>query len=147
MENLPDWYKLIYSWCRKRKPKGYGLTLPFLVGATDLTSVSELLDDIRSRQTPEKVIIRFCQDRQEYVLSLDDVLHPVSTHLSGENNLLYDDDYIESIKLFSKVVDYISEKYSAPINQGLYSKNMKTNEWEVFSEEDINFINDSLAKY
>ncbi|WP_020597834.1 hypothetical protein [Spirosoma panaciterrae] len=147
MENLPSWYKLIYSWCRKRKPKGYGLTLPFLVGATDFPSVSELLNDINSKQTPEKVIIRFCQNRQEYVLSLDDVSYPVSTYLSGENNLLYDDDYIESIESFSKVVDYLSGKYAAVINAGLYSMNMKTNEWEVFSGEDINFINDSLSKW
>lgn len=146
MENLPDWYKLIFNWCRKHKHKGYGLTLPFLVGGTNVSSIAELLTNISDAETPEKVIIRFCHDRHEYVLALDDSYYPVSNHLTGTNNLLYDDDKIESFKSFAEVVFYLSERYLEPVTAGFYSKNMKTNEWETFSKEDISFMNDSLTK-
>jgi hypothetical protein len=54
MIDLPSWYKLIYYWCITRKPRGYGLTLPFLVGATEFLSVKDLLTDISNTETKEK---------------------------------------------------------------------------------------------
>lgn len=146
MDNQPSWYKLIHYWCSKRKPKGYGLTLPFLIGSTELSTIEELLSEISDTKTPESIILRFCCDRQEYVLSLDDSSYPLSTHLSGQNNLLYDDEKIESFETFAEVIDFLTEKYSPIISCGLYSKNMNTNEWESFSNSDNDFISKALTE-
>lgn len=146
MDNQPSWYKLIQYWCTKRKPKGYGLTLPFLIGATELSTIEELITEISNTETAESIILRFCGDREEYVLSLDDSLYPLTNHLSGQNNLLYDDEKIESFKTFTEVIEFLNEKYSETINSGLFSKNMQTNEWEIFSSDDNDFISKALTE-
>lgn len=146
MDNKPSWYKLIHYWCSKRKPKGYGLTLPFLIGATEFSTIEELLTDVSNTETAEKIILRFCGDREEYVLSLDDSSYPLANHLSGQNNLSYDDEKIESLKTFTEVIEFLDEKYSGTINSGLFSKNMQTNEWEDFSSNDNDFISTALTE-
>jgi hypothetical protein len=146
MENQPSWYKLIRYWCSKRKPKGYGLTLPFIIGATELPTIEDLLTEISNTKTTESIILRFCCDREEYVLSLDDSSYPLSNHLAGQNNLLYDDEKIESFKNFSEVIEFLNDKYLGTINSGLFSKNMKTNEWEIFSSDDNDFISKALTE-
>lgn len=146
MDAPPSWYKLISYWCTKRKPKGYGLTLPFLIGATEYSTIEDLLTEISNTKTAECIILRFCGDREEYVLSLDDSSYPLINHLSGQSNLLYDDEKIESFKCFKEVTNFLTEKYSDSINSGLFSKNMQTNEWEIFSNDDKDFINKALTE-
>ena len=146
MDDHPSWYKLIHYWCTKRKPKGYGLTLPFLVGATKLSTIEELITEISNIETSESIILRFCGDLEEYVLSLDDSSYPLTNHLSGQNNLLYDDEKIESFKTFTEVIEFLNNKYSETINGELFSKNMQTNEWKTFSSEDIDFISKALTE-
>jgi hypothetical protein len=146
MDDQPSWYKLIHYWCTKRKPKGYGLTLPFLIGATEFSTIEELITEISNTETAESIILRFCGDREEYVLSLDDSSYPLTNHLSGQNNLLYDDEKIESFKTFTEVIEFLNKKYSETINSGLFSKNMQTNKWETFTSDDNDFITKALTE-
>ena len=145
MENTnPLWYKLIYYWCRQRVPKGYGLTVPFVIGATSNMTISKLLHEIKDSDINEKIILRFCEDLNEYVLSVDDKEYPIAQHLIGEQGLLYSDEKVESFESFDDVITFLESKYSNIIDDETFSKNMKTEKWEKFTSADLKTIENAI---
>ena len=140
----PIWYKLIEGWCRQRIPKGYGLTLPFIIGATKGLTLSQLLSEIKDFAQDEKIILQWCGDLNEYVMSLDDKDYPIATHLSGEKGLLYNDDKIESFNSFDEIVSFLENKYAQRIQDKTFSKNKRTGEWEAYTPADKEFINNVI---
>jgi uncharacterized protein YozE (UPF0346 family) len=142
----PIWYKLIHYWCRQRIPTGYGLTLPFIVGAIDNMTISKLLIEIRESKLDEKIILRECSDLKEYVLSFDDDTNSVAQFLSGEKGLLYDDEKLESLNSFEEISKYLEHRYSSFIADKTYSKNKLTNIWEKYSQENKDTIHKVLSQ-
>jgi hypothetical protein len=140
-KSTPTWYKLIEHWCRQRIPKGYGLTLPFIIGVTNNPNISHLLTEIKDSEQDENIILQWCGDLNEYVLSLDDNAHPIAEHLSGEKALLYNDDKIESFKSFDEITSFLEGKYSQRIQDKTFSKNKRTDKWEAYTPADNEFIN------
>ena len=143
--NFPVWYKLIHYWCRQRVPKGYGLTIPFIIGATDNLTIATLLNEIKESQLADKIILRICHDLNEYVLSVNDNNNPIANHLNGEKSLLYNDEKVESLNSFNEVVIYLESKYSKIIIDKTYSKNMRTGEWEEYTQSDMEIINKVIS--
>lgn len=140
----PVWYKLIHYWCRQRVPKGYGLTIPFVIGSLEGMTISDLLHEIKESQLTDKIILRMCYDLEEYVLSVDDIDNPIASHLSGEKALLYYDKKIESLKSFEEVIAYLDSKYSERIASETYSKNLRTRDWETYTSVDKETIINAL---
>lgn len=142
---VPLWYKLIVYWCRQRVPKGYGLTIPFIIGTFGDKTISELFTEIKDSKLDEKVILRMCYDLNEYVLSIDDINNPIATLLDGEKALLYNDEKIESFTSFNEIIAFLESKYSQVIAEKTYSKNVRTGEWEKYTPSDIDTINKFIA--
>lgn len=145
-KNIPLWYRLIHYWCRERIPKGYGLTLPFIIGAMNDSSISQLLSEIRNSSLEEKIILRKCDDLDEYVLALDEQAAPISLYLSGDKALLYNDSQIELLSSFQEVVGFMESIYNKHIAAKTYSKNIKTQSWEQYSSNDIEMIKAICSK-
>ena len=141
----PTWYKLIEHWCRQRIPKGYGLTLPFIIGVTKSPTISHLLTEIKNSEQDEKIILQWCGDLEEYVLSLDDNAYPIAKHLDGEKALLYNNDKIQSFKSFDEITSFLDGIYSQRIQDKTFSKNKRTKDWEAYTPADNEFINKVIS--
>ncbi|MDL2228573.1 hypothetical protein LJC30_06780 [Odoribacter sp. OttesenSCG-928-L07] len=133
-----NWYLLIYDWCRKNKR--YGLTIPFLIGATKLSSIENLLNEINDTETPEQILFCYCDDLSEYILGLNDI-----NSCECYNNLYYDKS-INNIEILSKLIYLLNDQYSEIIDKGLFSKNLSTGVWEPYTKNDIDFIRRTLEK-
>jgi hypothetical protein len=140
---MPNWYNLIHYWCREHKPKGYGLTIPFIIGAQENITISELLEEIV--KSDKKVILQWCNDLQEYVLSLDDLTNPYAKYLHGEGGLKYYDEKIEELGSLDDVISFLEKKYSDCIKNKCFSKNKSTKTWQVFTANDLNVIKAAKA--
>lgn len=138
------WYKLICYWCQKRNPKGYGLTIPFIIGVEEKMTISQLLTAVKNSDYDYKVILRWCNDLNEYVLSIpDEYTNPFVDRMNGDKSLLYAEEELSSLS-FNEVVRFIENKYSDIIERENYSKNMSTRDWEPFTKKDKILIQKAL---
>lgn len=144
MINKPVWFKLIHYWCRAKKPKGFGLTIPFIIGAEEDKTISDLILEIT--KSDKKVILQWCNDLQEYVLSFDDQTHPFAKYLEGEGGLMYYDENIEEMESISDVISYFEKRYSDCIKNKAFSKNKMTKTWQGYTDEDLSFIRTVLSQ-
>ncbi|MAL16850.1 MAG: hypothetical protein CL670_07330 [Balneola sp.] len=137
----PTWYKLIVTWCQERKPKGYGLTIPFVLGVEIDLTIQELLTEIKDSEYEFNIILQRCEDLDEYVLSIPDkYTNPFVSKMKGDGSLRYNEEELIKLNSFQEVIDFISEKYEKVIAKKKFSKQMVTGEWGYFDEDDLQFI-------
>lgn len=146
LEGKPNWYKLIFFWCRRHTPTGFGLTLPFIVGAIENMTITKLLIEIKDSNFEEKIIIRECSNLNEYVLAFDEIKNPISQYLLGEGGLRYENDKLESIGSFEEISNYLEDRYASPILNKTFSKNIRTNMWEEYNQDDNDIIDKALLQ-
>lgn len=144
--SFPLWYSLVFNWCKVRIPRGYGLTLPFILGAIKRDNIPDLLKEIRDADLQEKIIIRMCYDLNEYVLSLDEPIHPIAPYLKGYGSLLVNDKELEALISFEHLVTFLDQKYSSMVSEQKYSKNIKSAQWGPFSNADAIFIDSVTSR-
>jgi hypothetical protein len=137
MKEPPKWYLLVEYWCQIRKPRGYGLTIPFVIGSIGSIDIKELLLDISNIKCPEYIILRYCPYLEEYVLSFDKWLSSCSDRLKSFDNLIiYDEnDIIEKMNSIDELADFFNERYSKYISESKFSLNTN-HEWIEYTEED-----------
>lgn len=146
MNEVLVWYKIIYGWCLLKTPRGNGVTIPYVVGALDDYTIADLLVGIRDTETEEKVILQYCSDRHEHILSVDDPAYPIAHTLPKKHGHLYlYDDTVEALSTFEDLIHFLDGKYSGFIADGNYSINPATNEWGPYSTADLAFINRVLG--
>ena len=142
---IPFWYQIIYYWCRSKNR--YGLTIPFILGAltikkpriseTSLTNIENLFNQITKYAPKEKVIFRYCDDLNEYVFDLDNQFYPLGKIAKNEGLLIIHPDISDRFTSLNALIKCMQIIYEPIIEQHLFSKNIKTNTWEPYSEDEI----------
>ncbi len=139
-----EWFSIINYYCRIKKPIGYGLTIPFLVGTISGFTIKRLLTEITSCKCRESIILRYCYDINEYVLSLDDLSYPYAKKIDTRiNNLIIYDEENELSNNLEELIAYFENRYFEILTQNKFSKGIDNN-WYEFSEKDdwrLNFKN------
>jgi len=131
--------KLIQQWC---VDKGrYGLTIPFLVGAEkEFGDVKEynfevLFKDLSNADT--KYLISYCNDLKEYVIGLPKSESPPLNMLKHFGSIYINASELEDSKSLESLKDHIKDPYLNLIHQERYSKNMDTEKWGSFDQQEI----------
>ncbi len=135
MSEFPIWYLLVEYWCRKRKR--YGLTIPFILGTIESVDIKTLLHEISKSKDTECIILRYCWDLQEYVLSLYERSYYWHNNSKRFDNLVIYDDFgtIEEFNSIDDLSGFFDVRYSKCIIEKKFSLN-KNHEWMDFTEED-----------
>lgn len=86
--NNKYWYTLLSYWVNIKERTG--LTIPFIIGTEklinpdivlDLNPVHKLLNEIRYSSMDSIIVLRYCENIREYILSINNSLNPII----GEN--------------------------------------------------------------
>lgn len=144
--NYHIWYNLLDFWCNEKRPKGYGLTIPFLVGATGIIGINELLTEISNTKRKQLVVIQFCHDLWEYVLSLAEETELQESNYKNFGYLLINDENLKKYDSLKQVIEILNKRYEPMILNKNYSKNKFTGEWYSFSNDDIHLIKEITDK-
>lgn len=82
------WFTMLSYWVNTRKRTGF--TIPFIIGAEKLinpdviiesNSVHKLLNEIRFSSIDSVIVLRYCENLREYILSINNPSNPII----GEN--------------------------------------------------------------
>lgn len=137
-----EWYNLLDYWCNKKSPRGFGLTIPFLIGATKAKGTRELLMDIDRTETEKLVVLRFCSDIWEYVLSLPNAPKSFLQNYKRFDQLAIHCDYLDKLNSIEELVDHF-ERYNEVISNKKFSWNKDCRDWEPFSEQQKQMIEEN----
>tara|TARA_R110000850_G_scaffold102573_6_gene211921 strand:+ start:467 stop:913 length:447 start_codon:yes stop_codon:yes gene_type:complete len=134
-----DWHRLIKQWCSRTTKPNRGLTIPFLIGASEKYDINLLLREISQTELEDRVVLQECPDLKEYILSTSPV--PASMeHYDKIDNLYINDDYLFKLGSLEAIINTMETLYTTTCEVGKYSKRSYPNIWEPFTEEDKAFI-------
>lgn len=151
MDENKFWYKLLYYKCFIENKTG--LTLPFLIGSQNECkiekpiNIEQLLIEIRN--SDKKIIIKYCHQIKEYILTIDKGL--ISGYVKNKlefNNLtiIPDNSFLVGIEDFDHIINAFETFYSKNIKKELFSKIIVDHNevWIEFEEQDKNLIEKAL---
>lgn len=151
MDQNKFWYKLLCYKCFTEKKTG--LTLPFLIGSQYLCNIEnpinieQLLIEIRN--SDNKIIIKYCHQIKEYILTIDKGL--ISGYIKNKlefNNLtiIPDNSFLVGIENFDHIIEAFETLYSKMIKQELFSKIVVDHNdvWIKFEKQDKILIKKAL---
>jgi len=134
-----NWEKLVNYWCNEKG--GYGLTIPFLIGAERLSkemTIESLLLEIN--ESDSKFLISSCGDLEEYVIGTHKPEYAYINSLKSFGSLIINDDELEKLKTMKELIEKMKNEYLEKTENELYSKNYDSGEWTAFEEDDIELI-------
>tara|TARA_R110001583_G_scaffold195383_2_gene372463 strand:+ start:718 stop:1161 length:444 start_codon:yes stop_codon:yes gene_type:complete len=132
---------LIYSWCITNDR--YGLTLPNIIGAVRLKtenksySITDFFNELPNVEIDIK--ISSCGDLEEFVIGTFKREDAPKKYYNEINSIYYSTSEIE-VNSYEELTSIFIEKYSDKVDNGLYSKDYYTKEWNDLNEEDIEFL-------
>jgi len=132
---------LIYSWCITNDR--YGLTLPNIIGAVRLKtenknySITDFFNELPNVEIDIK--ISSCGDLEEFVIGTFKREDAPKKYYNEINSIYYSTSEIQ-INSYEELTSIFREKYSDKVDNGLYSKDYYTKEWNDLNEEDIEFL-------
>ncbi len=147
--DIPFWYNMVYYWCREKNR--FGLTIPFILGISSIEKFSNyeiriesLLNEIINYIGIEKIILRYCDDLDEYVLDFDHPYHSLSKESTSFGSLIIHPEILDFIKTKENLILFFENMYDEQLLSECYSKNLKTKNWERYSESDLYSIINAL---
>ena len=161
----PSWFNIISEW-RSKGMGEYGVTLPFLVGALayekghDKASLNDTLtlltNMIENPVDGYMVVIRWCLDIEEPVISMKDLNDPFNIVIkdgyhrpnNGGFSMAFTEDLMSMFNLNCKDAEEcknkLADRTKSYVENGLFSKNFnpetQNREFGHFSERDIAYI-------
>lgn len=149
----PYWYKLILFW--KKINKKTGLTIPFIIGAEmlvtpnqKLKNVTQLLGEIMNSSNENIIVLNFCNDINEYVLTLDDnpyrlikqefkspITNKITLKMTPSTEILGTD--------FGSICESLEKRYSKQLQESTFSNTHF--KWSPFSDGDKKMIEQAMA--
>jgi len=142
MESSKYIKNLIYNWCIEEDR--YGLTLPNIIGAVRLKtnyenySIKEFFNELPEVQLDIK--ISSCGDLEELVFGTFKREDAPKHYYNKINSIYYSKNEIE-VNNYEELISLFNAQYSDIIDQGFYSKNYYTKEWNNFNDEEIKYLN------
>lgn len=151
MDENKFWYNLLYYKCFVENKTG--LTLPFLIGSQyecnfeNPINIEQLLTEIKN--SDKKIIIKYCHQIKEYILTIDKGL--VSGYVKNKlefNNLIIipDNSFLYGIEDFEHIINTFETFYSNNIKEELFSKTILDHNdiWIKFEEQDKDLIKKAI---
>lgn len=148
--NAPFWYNMIYYWCRIKNR--FGLTIPFILGISSIDkfnhyeiSIESLLNEIINYIGDEKIILRYCEDLDEYVLDFDNPHHSLSKHSTSFGSLIIHSEILDFIKTKENLILLFENMYNEQLETKCCSKDKRNREWEKYTDNDLKNIEQALS--
>lgn len=149
MENKPYWLKLLehYSLTEKRT----GLTIPFIIGSSDLTTKEFKKDNISSLllsindNSHCKVMLKYCGTIEEFILSVNpNLFYGSQYNMKKFNNLIViQTNGLSGIDELEDIISALSIDYSKHIDNKRFS--IINNKWEYYNTDEIKMIKNVLS--
>ncbi len=134
------WRKMIIHLCDEKKEDRYGFTIPFIVGLERYKNNRQnfLIQDIFLDlvNSNDFMIISYCDDLQEIIIGKHKRNYPNLNTLKRIDNLIINIEQLENLNTTAEILEILEKEYNLLIQKKLFSKNLKTNEWNYFDDND-----------
>lgn len=87
----------------------------------------------------ETIVLQICPDLNQYIISLDDKIYPVSKYLKNYGNLYFDDE-VQNFKDFESILSFVRGRYEDAIIKEKFSYDKYNDEWKSFNDLEKNMI-------
>jgi len=149
MQQEPIWLLLLKE---KVRLKETGLTIPFIIGTyhqffNNSISIFDLINEI-SENDLEQVLLKFCYDTREYILSVSPNLIPgLSYYKTIQFNKLFvvQEKNLKGLDELDFLIQSLELDYVKHIKSKNYSWDGKN--WIEFTEKNQSFISQALEFY
>lgn len=110
----------------------YGFTIPYLYmiekDANREKSILEII--IFLSEAPKSYLISYCNDLDEFIIGLPKTENAPIDMYENFGNLYYDEDVLGKFESIFALADFLYSEYQTMIDNGTFSKNIKTKIWE-----------------
>lgn len=142
------WYKLLQEWVIVQKRSG--LTIPYIIGALELTgnssqeSVESLINNIVKSDYGKTIVLKRCDDLNEYILTIERaIIYPENfIHRSPQSGNIIFKAALDTKPLgdnIAEIIRKLAKRYENNINKGQFSRDMFLS-WTEYSENEKEFI-------
>ena len=133
---------LLNDWCISKGR--YGITVPYLIGylklyhdkSYDLNHLCTFLT-----QNDQLIQLNWCEDLYEFIIGYKKAEDTPLNMLPKIGNLHFQTEKVSNhVKNESELLQWLIERYSDPVENENYSRNIDLEEWEPFSIDDEKYM-------